>query len=1074
MSETRKSNLLGKITVVVVICCCCLSAQAKYGGGSGISNDPYLIYDANQLKAIGANPGDWDKHFLMTTDIDLITLQGEDLIIDSQIITSPYFLDFDSQHQMLYWSDRAEYSIWRKDMNSGEMEKIISTGDWLSGIAIDYANGKLYWIADDRNATYHIYGSNLDGSNIVEILNRSDDFYLDLKIDPIQQKLYWSSSSLTPKIFRVNVDGSGFEEIVTMSYSSTSYSVYLALDTIGGKIYFFETNGPTLQRCNLDGSSKEILISSGLDHPRNLVLDNANSRLYWTDYGIDRILSSNLDGTDQRYLTYQSPNPRGIALDSEQGKIYYSEIYYSIIRRINLDGSSSETVCENYFRGVFDGNDFTVRNFINNYESPKDMVGLFGVIGNGAEIRNLNLECDLTVSNSDYAGGLVGVSIYGDITNCHVDGNIVSLSDTHTGGLVGSNGGTITNCSANISVQSNGIAGGLVGSNTYHDSPYDYDGIIRNSCSAGSVSGTNRVGGLVGLNSTFSKIYNSYSDALVVGGQYVGGLVGLSAYYTRIFSCYSSGHVSGTLDTGGFVGYVSNNARVENCFWDVTTSDHNESAAGTGLTTDLMYQQQTYFDWICEQVWTIDDDNDYPRLYWQEMPGILLPLPTYGGGKGTENEPYLIYTAKQLATIGLVLCQLDCHYRLMSDINLSVYSGDTFPIIGYDQEAFTGVFDGMGHTIQCFTYQSENFPYDVGLFGKVDDFGQIKNLTLIDPNVVTPQARSAGSLVGNLRGIFSTLSNCAVRGASVTGRNAVGGLAGHSFGNIIQCSSEGVIIGNSSLGGLLGFNAGYIEKSYSDSLINGNIHVGGLIGYNVKYPEPWSDHVYISDSYSSGRVQAVEAVGGFVGRNNASMRNCWTAAAVQGQTSVGGFVGEIFGAYGVEASESCFWDVNVNPNLEGIGTGEDPNIIGLPKTEMQIPSTFIESGWDFVGETQNGFVDIWRMCQNGVDYPRLKWEFNEFGDLTCPDGVDFFDYSVLAYEWQLKKLQQDYNHDGGIDFKDFSSYASGWGGDYSKLLSFCSLWLSRSATGADIAPIPGDEIVDWQDLFLLCENWLIE
>jgi len=248
-----------------------------------------------------------------------------------------------------------------------------------------------------------------------------------------------------------------------------------------------------------------------------------------------------------------------------------------------------------------------------------------------------------------------------------------------------------------------------------------------------------------------------------------------------------------------------------------------------------MYQQQTYFDWICEQVWTIDDGNDYPRLYWQQMPGILLPLPAYGGGKGTENEPYLIYTAEQLATIGRFSCQLDCHYRLMSDVNLSAYSGDTFPIIGYDQDAFTGVFDGMGNKIHCFTYQSENFPYDAGLFGKVDGFGQIMNLTLIDPNVVAPQASAAGSLVGNLSGFFSTLSNCTVRGAAVTGRNCVGGLAGHSFGNIIRCSSEGVVIGDSSLGGLLGFNAGQIKESYSDSSIKGNLRVGGLIGYYVRH-----------------------------------------------------------------------------------------------------------------------------------------------------------------------------------------------------------------------------------------------
>ncbi|MHC4489527.1 MAG: hypothetical protein ACYSW7_10195, partial [Planctomycetota bacterium] len=73
MSGTRKSSLLGKITVLVIICCCSFSAHAKYGGGTGGPNDPYLIYTAGQMNEIGlsGNWGDLDKHFLLCADIDL-------------------------------------------------------------------------------------------------------------------------------------------------------------------------------------------------------------------------------------------------------------------------------------------------------------------------------------------------------------------------------------------------------------------------------------------------------------------------------------------------------------------------------------------------------------------------------------------------------------------------------------------------------------------------------------------------------------------------------------------------------------------------------------------------------------------------------------------------------------------------------------------------------------------------------------------------------------------------------------------------------------------------------------------
>jgi len=76
MSATRNSSLLGKITILAFICFFVLPAQAKYGGGTGEPNDPYLIFDANQMNAIGADSNDWNKHFLLCADIDLSGFTG--------------------------------------------------------------------------------------------------------------------------------------------------------------------------------------------------------------------------------------------------------------------------------------------------------------------------------------------------------------------------------------------------------------------------------------------------------------------------------------------------------------------------------------------------------------------------------------------------------------------------------------------------------------------------------------------------------------------------------------------------------------------------------------------------------------------------------------------------------------------------------------------------------------------------------------------------------------------------------------------------------------------------------------
>jgi len=46
-------------------------AQRKYGGGSGTPDDPYQIATAADLVALGETPEDYDKHFILTADIDL-------------------------------------------------------------------------------------------------------------------------------------------------------------------------------------------------------------------------------------------------------------------------------------------------------------------------------------------------------------------------------------------------------------------------------------------------------------------------------------------------------------------------------------------------------------------------------------------------------------------------------------------------------------------------------------------------------------------------------------------------------------------------------------------------------------------------------------------------------------------------------------------------------------------------------------------------------------------------------------------------------------------------------------------
>jgi hypothetical protein len=96
--------------------------------------------------------------------------------------------------------------------------------------------------------------------------------------------------------------------------------------------------------------------------------------------------------------------------------------------------------------------------------------------------------------------------------------------------------------------------------------------------------------------------------------------------------------------------------------------------------------------------------------------------------------------------------------------------------------------------------------------------------------------------------------------------------------------------------------------------------------------------------------------------------NCYSSGLVSGTWDVGGLVGrnrDYWGHAGIVTG--CFWDIQAS--------GQDTSAGGTGKTtvEMQTARTFLDAGWDFVGETANGTEDIWWILE-GKDYPRLWWE----------------------------------------------------------------------------------------------------
>jgi hypothetical protein len=72
LPSTFAVHWFGRLALAPIIAGLLISVAAgKYGGGSGIESDPYLIRTAADLDLLGSSQGDWGKSFRLMADIDL-------------------------------------------------------------------------------------------------------------------------------------------------------------------------------------------------------------------------------------------------------------------------------------------------------------------------------------------------------------------------------------------------------------------------------------------------------------------------------------------------------------------------------------------------------------------------------------------------------------------------------------------------------------------------------------------------------------------------------------------------------------------------------------------------------------------------------------------------------------------------------------------------------------------------------------------------------------------------------------------------------------------------------------------
>lgn len=242
--------------------------------------------------------------------------------------------------------------------------------------------------------------------------------------------------------------------------------------------------------------------------------------------------------------------------------------------------------------------------------------------------------------------------------------------------------------------------------------------------------------------------------------------------------------------------------------------------------------------------------------------GGITGKPALITGSGTETVPYQISTADQLKLFRDIVNGSNgqtqnrgAYAVLTADIDLN---NEPWTPIGPDRDsAYTGTFDGQGHTVKNLSVTVNVQPGRAGLFGCVKD-GTIRKLTVAGSVSCTANQGWCGGIAGYA--MDETIENCAsLCTVSCTGIDArVGGIVGLVDYNsrtliIRDCYNIGKITGRSDngsgdAGGICGFYMnGKISNCYNVGEITGSGYVSKIAvsAYNDSRP---TNCYYLSDT----------------------------------------------------------------------------------------------------------------------------------------------------------------------------------------------------------------------------------
>ena len=232
------------------------------------------------------------------------------------------------------------------------------------------------------------------------------------------------------------------------------------------------------------------------------------------------------------------------------------------------------------------------------------------------------------IKGSQSVGGVVG-NTCGNVTDCSVEGMVIGTNKiSQSGGIVGvADKVHVTECHSSAIVEGNSWVGGIVGMGNGSNITACY---ATGEVKATIASGEANAGGVVGYITNYATVTACYATGNVTAtqGNNAGGVAGSSSGGT-ITACYhATGTVSGSARVGGVLGWnktvTDPSSTVTACYWQNDQSQGiGEDQVGTAETTKVEDNWAAAIDKMNEALAIQNINWRYEQAGGSSLPPVL-------------------------------------------------------------------------------------------------------------------------------------------------------------------------------------------------------------------------------------------------------------------------------------------------------------------------------------------------------------------------------------------------------------------------------------------------------------------